>query len=225
MNNQQKSKLPPTKGSIFVSGIDTDAGKTYCTAWLATELAREYGLSVITQKFVQTGCGDMSEDIEVHRRLTGTGLLDVDLDHTTAPVIFSYPASAQLAARIDGREIEVDAIDNSTRILESRFDVVLIEGAGGLMVPLSDDFLTIDYVSSRKLPVALVTNGVLGSINHTILSLEALASRNIPLYAILYNTYFDNDPVIASDTRGFIARYVEAHWPGVPVVDVPPMFL
>lgn len=213
--------LPPAPGALFVSGIDTDAGKTYCTAWLASTLSEEQGLKVITQKFIQTGCGDMSEDIEAHRRLTGTGLLDVDLNHTTAPVIFSYPASAQLAARIDGREIDLQVIDRATAKLRERFYTVLIEGAGGLMVPITDTFLTIDYVASRRLPVALVTNGVLGSINHTILSLEALSSRGIPVYAILYNRYFDTDPIIAADTHDFIVRYAERNHPGVPVVDVP----
>lgn len=215
--------LPPAPATIFISGIDTDAGKTYCTAWLAMALASQQSRSVITQKFVQTGCKDMSEDIEAHRRLTGTGLLDVDLDHTTAPVIFSYPASAQLAARIDGREIDIKAIDNATGRLRERFDTVLIEGAGGLMVPLTDTFLTIDYISSRNLPVALVTNGILGSINHTILSLEALAARDIPLYAILYNTYYDTDPMISADTHDFIVRYAGRNWPGVPVIDIPSM--
>ncbi len=215
--------LPEAPDRLFISGIDTDAGKTYCTAWLALEIAARQGRSVITQKFIQTGCEDMSEDIEAHRRLTGTGLLDVDLDHTTAPVIFSYPASAQLAARIDGREIDLSLIDGASDRLASRFDTVIIEGAGGLMVPITDTFLTIDYISSRRLPVALVTNGVLGSINHTILSLEALMNRDIPVWAILYNTYFDTDPTIAADTRGFIERYAATHLPGVPVVNVPAM--
>ncbi|MDE5626466.1 MAG: dethiobiotin synthase, partial [Candidatus Amulumruptor sp.] len=145
------AKLPEAPEVLFISGIDTDAGKTYCTAWLSSELERQQSISVITQKFVQTGCTDMSEDIEAHRRLTGKGLLDVDLDHTTAPVIFSYPASAQLAARIDGRDIDLSLIDESTDKLKERFDTVLVEGAGGLMVPLTDTFLTIDYIASRRL--------------------------------------------------------------------------
>ena len=59
----------------------------------------------------------------------------------------------QLAASIDGREIDVDIIDECTRRLSEKFDVVLIEGAGGLMVPLTDDFYTIDYIATRHLPV------------------------------------------------------------------------
>ena len=82
--------------------------------------------------------------------------------------------------------------------------------------------MAIDYAASRNLPVALVTNSRLGSINHTVLSLEAIASRNIRLHSVIYNTHFDSvDPVIAADTRAFIARYVERHFPGTPLIDIP----
>ncbi|MDE6497797.1 MAG: dethiobiotin synthase [Muribaculaceae bacterium] len=205
---------------LFVSGIDTDAGKTFATAWLATEIAAE-GRSVITQKFIQTGCENTSEDIEAHRRLCGLPMQPCDLDGTTAPIIFSYPASAQLAARIDGREIDLTLVDRSTEKLLKSYDCVLVEGAGGLMVPVTDDVTTIDYIASRKLPVVLVTNGRLGSINHTLLSLEALSRRGIELAAVVYNHYFDSDAVIARDTRGFIGRYVARHFPDAEILDLP----
>ncbi len=197
---------------IFISGIDTDAGKTYATAWLAKHLMKK-GQRVITQKFIQTGNSGYSEDIVKHRELMGTGLLPEDEDFTTAPIIFSYPASAQLAARLDGKEINLDKVRQSSAVLASRYDSVLVEGAGGLMVPVTDDYFTIDYVKDEKLPLALVTNGVLGSINHTILSLEAIKNRDITLRYLLYNTYFDNDTTIADDTRGFISRYLAKHFP------------
>ncbi|MDE6134529.1 MAG: dethiobiotin synthase, partial [Muribaculaceae bacterium] len=135
------------------------------------------------------------------------------LDGTTAPIMFSYPASAQLAARLDGREIDLTLADQSTAKLLERYDVVLIEGAGGLMVPITDTVFTIDYISGHALPVYLVSNGILGSINHTILSLEAIKDRGIELAGIIYNRHFDSDPVIADDTRGFLQRYLERHFP------------
>lgn len=206
--------------TYFLTGIDTDAGKTYATAFLANRFMAE-GKSVVTQKFIQTGCVGQSEDILKHRELTGTGLLPEDVDGTTAPIIFSYPASAQLAARIDGREIDVSLIDRSRELLAERYDVVIIEGAGGLMVPFTDDFLTIDYISSRGLPAVLVTNGVLGSINHTLLSLEALGRRGIELPYVIYNRHFDRDAIIAEDTHGFIERYLKRHFPKTELIDLP----
>lgn len=206
---------------IFVSGIHTDAGKSYATGWLATRIMAE-GRSVITQKFIQTGNSGLSEDIAVHRRIMGCGLLPRDLDHTTAPIIFSYPCSPQLAAEIDGREIDLTVADRSTSILSDEFDTVLVEGAGGLMVPVTDDFFTIDYVASRQLPLCLVTNGSLGSINHTVLSLEAVKARGIQLHSIVYNQFFDSqDSRIAADTVGFIRRYLDRHFPGTPLLMCP----
>lgn len=210
---------------IFISGIDTDAGKSFATGLLAKQFIAE-GKSVVTQKFIQTGCEGYSEDIDLHRQIMGIERLAEDLDHTTAPIVFSYPASAQLAASIDKRTIELELIDHSTEELKKRFDIVLIEGAGGLMVPITDDFFAIDYAASRGLPIALVTNSKLGSINHTVLSLEAIARRGIRLHSVIYNSHFDSvDSIIAADTRGFIARYVEKHFPGTPIIDVPSITL
>ena len=206
---------------IFVSGIHTDAGKSYATGWLANRLTAE-GKRVITQKFIQTGNVGRSEDIEVHRRLMGCGDLPEDLEGLTAPQIFSYPCSPQLAAEIDGRPIDFEAIDRAVETLDSRYDVVLLEGAGGLMVPLTDDFWTIDYIASRGLSVSLVTNGTLGSINHTLLSLEALERRAIPLHSVIYNQHFDSkDPRIAADTVGFIRRYLARRHPSTPLLLCP----
>lgn len=208
------------KEAIFISGIDTDAGKTYATAFYAQKLINS-GISVITQKFIQTGCVGSSEDIESHRRLLGTGMLPEDESGLTAPVIFSYPASAQLAARLDGQEIDLKAIENATNELLNRYDCVLIEGAGGLMVPITDTYFAIDYVAEQKLPLVLVTNGRLGSINHTILSLEAIKAREIDLKAVIYNTFFDKDKVIAEDTKAFIGRYLKRNFQNAQYLEMP----
>ena len=205
---------------IFVSGIDTDAGKTYATAWLAKRYM-EQGFSVATMKFIQTGNNGFSEDILAHRRIMGISPLPEDRDLTTSPVIFTYPASAQLAARIDGRDIDVASIDRSVETLSGRYDIVLVEGAGGLMVPIADDFFTVDYVASRNLPIIIVTNGILGSINHTVLSLEAIRSRGISLHSVIYNTNFDKDEIIAEDTRGFIDRYLQREFPASVMMVMP----
>lgn len=203
----------------FVSGIDTDAGKTYVCGWLARKWMDE-GYKVATVKFVQTGNEGFSEDIRKHREIMGVELPE-DKDLVTSPLIYKYPASAQLAARLDGKEIDITKVDDSLRLLDGKYDIILIEGAGGLMVPLRDDFLTIDYPESREIPIILVTNGVLGSINHTILSLEAIKSRKMTLYALAYNHHFDKDKIISEDTQAFLKRYLKANFPDALWIDVP----
>lgn len=210
-----------TNNIYFVSGIDTDAGKSYCTAWLAKELANE-GHRVITQKFIQTGNVGHSEDIDLHRRIMGTGYLPEDREGLTMPEIYSYPCSPHLAARIDRRPIDFDKIERATLELASRYDRVLVEGAGGLMVPLTEDFLTIDYVAQKRYPLVFVTSGKLGSINHTLLSFEAIQRQGITLDTVLYNLYPPvKDTTIQEDTQAYIQRYLEKYFPGTHFLTVP----
>lgn len=197
---------------VLVTGIGTDVGKSYATGWLARKISEE-GKSVITQKLIQTGNNEFSEDIEVHRRLMGVSLQPRDLDHTTAPIILSYPASPHLAAKLDNVAVDWNLAKQSTKLLSREFEFLLIEGAGGLMVPLTESMLTADYIVNEKLPSVLVTGGVLGSINHTLLSLSEIKRRGIKLAAVVYNPHFDNDKIIAEDTLGYLQSYVARHFP------------
>lgn len=197
-------------GVYFVSGIDTDAGKSYATALLAKMLMDE-GRNVMTQKFIQTG-GEMI-DINIHRSVMGMELTEDDLKGITSPVLFSYPASPHLAAVIDGREIDFGAIERSTAYLRAKHDILLIEGAGGLHVPLKGLYTTIDYIAEKNFPLIFVTSGKLGSINHTLLSLEACRSRDIKVEMVIYNTFFNADEIISSDTYNYIGEYLKKYHP------------
>ncbi len=222
MNNSKKvgaQYIAPTekanysnKEAIFLSGIGTDIGKSYATAWYALHLQKQRH-RVITQKFIQTGCREESIDINLHRQLMKMPLQTVDRLHVTAPIILSYPASPHLAAILDKTEIDLNKSIEATEALLKQYDTVIIEGAGGLMVPVSEDYLTIDYVVDNHLPLVFVTHGGLGSISDTLLALEAVKNRNIPLKAVIYNPFFDKDPIIAGDAREFMRRKVEQSFP------------
>lgn len=197
---------------FFITGIGTDIGKSWATGWLANHLLTK-GKTVITQKFIQTGNIDMSEDIILHRKIMGISLQEVDLQHITCPVILSYPASPHFAAMIDNSPIDMTLIDEATKRLASLYDIVLIEGAGGIMVPISENYLTIDYVAERNLPAIVVTNGKLGSISDTLLTLEVLHNRRIPIAGVIYNPYFDNNPELAADARNYMMNFVRKNYP------------
>ncbi|MHA3893285.1 dethiobiotin synthase [Acinetobacter sp. GXMZU3951] len=210
-----------TADIYFVSGIDTGIGKTYATGYLA-KLWNAEGQRTITQKLIQTGNVDVSEDIEQHREIMGTGFLPEDDSKLTMPEIFTYPASPHLATKIDGREIDFAKIEHATQQLADKFEVVLLEGAGGLMVPLTTEMLTIDYLADKKFPVILVSSGRLGSINHTILSLEALKARGLSLYALAYNLNDESqDPIISKDTAEYLKTYLAQHFPEAHWIDIP----
>ena len=102
------------------------------------------------------------------------------------PEIFSYPASPHLASQLDNRPIDFDKIKRATEELSERYDSVLLEGAGGLMVPLTTELLTIDYIVQRKISAYLCYFGQTGGINHTLLSLEAIQkTRHCTRYRII----------------------------------------
>lgn len=199
---------------FFVSGIDTDAGKTYVTGALLKYLL-DNGIKAITFKLIQTGSDDnRSIDIDAHRRIAGMAETDLDKAGLTHPQVFTYPASPHLAAELDKREIDFVAIEDALNRVEKEYDVVLVEGAGGLMVPLTRELLTVDYAAEKGWPLILVTSGKLGSINHTLLSLEAAASRDMKIAGVIYNDYPEIDRIIEDDAKIYMKDYIAKHYPG-----------
>ena len=206
----------------FISGMDTNIGKSYSTGYLAREWNAK-GIRTITQKMIQTGNSLVSEDIKLHRHIMGCGWLPEDDERLTMPEIFTYPCSPHLASEIDKRAINFNKIKYATQQLSERFDAVLLEGAGGLMVPLTRKYLTIDYIQDNQYPLILVVSGRLGSINHILLSLEAVQKRNIQLHTLIYNLYEDRDgdPIIREDTKTFIHQYIKDFFPETKIMELP----
>jgi dethiobiotin synthetase len=206
--------------SYFITAIDTDAGKSVVTGLIARYL-HEKGVRVITQKMAQTGCTGASEDIETHHRITGIAPLPEDLSGETCPYIFPFPASPQLSAQLVGERIDLDRIHLATKKLEAQYDCVLTEGVGGIRVPLVDDRTVLEYMEEFPQPVILVTNGKLGSVNHTLLTLEVLKVHGIAVVAMVYNGFIETDPVITADSRTTLERYLRRLYPSAVALSVP----
>ncbi|MDR1756505.1 MAG: dethiobiotin synthase [Culturomica sp.] len=204
----------------FISGIDTDAGKSIVTGVLARSLHRK-GVRVITQKFIQTGCRGISEDIVTHRKIMGIPLQEADENGTTCPYVMSYPASPHLAAEIDGVEIRPEVIRQATELLEKQYDVVLLEGAGGLYVPVTRNYLTVDYIRDNNYPLILVASSKLGSINHTLMSLELCRLHKIRLTHLVYNDFPGDSEEIRRDTLRVIGDYLKQHFPDCQLMELP----
>ena len=177
--------------TVFVTGIDTDIGKTWVTGQLLGVLRQQ--VAAISMKLVQTGqeplpgLAGVSQDLREHRRLAGMPLLPEDLQGLTCPWIFREPASPHWAAQKEGETLQEAALASAVSKLEQRFSWVLCEGAGGVLVPLAPGLTTLDFVGRRGWPVILVTTPRLGSINHTWLTIEAVLSRGLTLAAVVVN--------------------------------------
>ena len=207
-------------GVVFVSGIDTGVGKTVVAGLIGLYLRRR-GRRAITQKLVETGGHGISKDIRSHRRLMGMDLLPEDREGLTCPYLFPFPASPHLAAAREGVTIDPVVIDRATATLVDRFDDVVIEGIGGLAVPLNEEVTTLDYLSGKAYPLIVVSSSRLGSINHTLLTLRAARERGLDLRGIAYNLEPSIDPAIVDDSRRLFRRFLEREGFPAVVIDVP----
>jgi dethiobiotin synthetase len=206
--------------AVFITGIDTDCGKTIATGLMAQYIAKK-GVSVITQKFVQTGCIDTSDDILMHRKLMNIPLTDDDHYGITCSYLFEVPASPHLAAQQKGQTIDPKRFKAATLELQKKYKTVLMEGAGGLMVPLNDHTIMLDYIVEQQYPVILVTYAKLGSINHTLLNLEVLKSKGLNLLGLVYNQFPNNSPLICLDTEYVLSQQLKSYFPNAYFWTIP----
>ena len=202
-----------------ISGIDTGIGKTIVTGLLAKSCLNN-GIRAITQKIVQTGCTGLSEDIIRHRQIMGIDLQPADLAGLTCPYVFPIPCSPHLAAKLENRNIDCDVIRKATASLLQQFELVFLEGAGGLFVPLNQHETLIDYFAAEGYPLILVSSSRLGSINHTLSALALARSRNIDVIAIIYNRFEDTDPRIEEDSKQVFSEYMKKNGFNGPVIDL-----
>lgn len=160
--------------SMFIAGTDTDVGKTFVSAVLAAGLQARYW------KPVQ--CGVLPEtDTEWIGRMANLSKEDI------IPEAFrlANPLSPHLAARM--QDVSITVNDIMARCPDDNGKGLIVEGAGGLLVPLNDDELYIDLIEKLALPVVLVSRTALGTINHTLLSILALRQRGIELFGVIMN--------------------------------------
>ena len=156
---------------FFITGIGTNVGKTVVAAILTEALEADYW------KPIQAGDLDNSDSIEIKRLISNKKTKIYPETYR-----LSNPLSPHAAAKYDSVEIDINKI--TIPITDNH---LIIEGAGGLMVPLNEEKLMIDLIQQLKVEVILVSKHYLGSINHTLLSIEILKSRNIPIRGIIFN--------------------------------------
>jgi dethiobiotin synthase len=165
--------------SLFVAGTDTGVGKTLVSALLVARYARE--LELVYWKPVASGAATERDRTRVAELVPGAGT-------AAEAYLFADPVSPHLAARREGESIELERIGTRWRELSSVFPGAgfVVEGAGGLLVPLDDaGALLTDLIGVLRLPVLLVARSTLGTINHTLLSLEALARRDLAVAGVV----------------------------------------
>ena len=173
----------------FVTGTGTDVGKTVVTALLLRALRRD-GLDAVSMKPVQTGAapspdGLRAQDLDVHR--AAAGLPEATQAELALLSPYRYPeaCSPHLAGRIAGAYPEIARIRAAAETLRAQHTAVLVEGAGGIMVPLDESHTMLDLMRALGYPVLLVAHAGLGTINHTLLSLDALRTAGLEVLGVV----------------------------------------
>lgn len=180
---------------LFITGTDTGVGKTYVACEVVREL-REAGHRVGVLKPACSGAlldadGQPHwDDLDRLRSVLGR---DVPGDRI-CPQRFLAPLAPPVAAQQEGRSVEVDAIQRSFDAWQSECDILIVEGAGGVLCPLTDQLNMADLADRFDLPLLIVARLGLGTINHTLLTVEAARQRRLPVAGIIFN-----EPLASAD--------------------------
>jgi len=179
--------MPSGKG-IFVTGTDTGVGKSIVAATLATLLHRR-GVRVGVMKPVTSGCrvenGELvSDDARLLAESIGEPVTDL-----IAPYRLTLPIAPSAAAERDGTVISFERVREAFRLLASDHDFVIVEGAGGVMVPLQGGLLVIDLVKALEIPLLVVARPNLGTVNHTLLTCFASRQMGIDTRGVVINRF------------------------------------
>ncbi|MBU0629642.1 MAG: dethiobiotin synthase [Candidatus Margulisbacteria bacterium] len=166
---------------IFITGTDTGVGKTYVTQYLAEEFRKE-GLDVGIMKPIS--CGPDNDAVLLKKKLKLK-----DPIHLINPIHLKPPLSPLAASRLEKKKINLKPIFAAYRELAKRRQMVLVEGVGGVAVPISTNYCVIDLIKELKLPVIIVARAGLGTINHTLLTVGALKDQEIEIMGIIINGF------------------------------------
>ncbi|MAG91735.1 dethiobiotin synthase [Candidatus Woesearchaeota archaeon] len=186
--------------TLFITGTDTGIGKTVITGCIAAALLRN-GKKVAVYKPIQ--CGNLlkgnvsSPDLKLVKDLSGIDDKNLFNDYG-----FKLAASPHLASEQENKKVDINLIKNCLELLQKEYDFVLIEGAGGLMVPITREYTVLDLIHELAVPVLVVARASLGTINHSSMTLKLIKSRNIDVNGIIIN-YFKGG-LIEEDNKRII---------------------
>ena len=187
---------------FFVIGTDTEVGKTLVSGAFILKL-RETGINTVGFKPVVAGTyrspdgRELNEDLETLRLASGLGSDDIPL----CPYLLSAPAAPHLVAQVQGIALNIAVITKAFHKISASFDSVVVEGAGGFLVPLNKKEDLGGVAKAINLPIILVVGMRLGCINHALLTYEALKMRNLQLAGWIANALSDEMPLLQDNTQ------------------------
>ena len=199
---------------VFITGTDTDIGKTIVTGGLLRAL-RKRGVNSCSMKPVQTGAvarpgGFDAIDLTFHHKAAGMDVTREEYE-LMAPYCYEPECSPHLAGRMAGEYPSFEKIASCYRTLAQRYGLVLVEGAGGVYAPIDESQTMLDLMVRLELPVLLVARRGLGTINHSLLSVEAIRGRGLQLLGVVFNESEDVErDYIREDNVAAVEKFGDA---------------
>ncbi|HEV2789991.1 MAG TPA: dethiobiotin synthase [Solirubrobacterales bacterium] len=201
---------------VFVTGTGTEVGKTVVAAAIARTLAGE-GHDVAVFKPAVTG---LDEGVETDHALLRRASGSVQSDEEIAPYRYGPPASPHLAAAMAGEEIDPERLRQAARAAAERADAIVCEGVGGLMVPLAPAYLVRDLAADLGHPLVVVASPGLGTINHTLLTVEAARAAGLEVAAVVLTPWPEEPSEIERSNRETIASLANVEVHLLPWIDL-----
>ena len=195
---------------IFITGTSTEIGKTVIAGGLAAAI-KQTGINVGVMKPISTG------DTADASFLKHAAQVDDPLPLIN-PIYLRQPLAPSVAARIEDREIDLSNVETAFAALQQKYDVVIVEGVGGIAVPIRDDFLVAHLISQLELPVLIVATAGLGTLNHTLLTVTFAQQFNIHIAGIVLNGLRPETAGLAEATNPVEIEKLT----GIPVIGVVP---
>lgn len=203
IRHKQNWNFQKAKG-LFVTGTDTGVGKTLITGGIARLLAQQ-GLKVGVFKPIATGCrSEMGEWVSDDAKFLAMCAGINEPQTVVAPICYSTPAAPIVAARAEKRPMDYEQIAAMYHYLCGKYDVVLVEGIGGAMVPLDEETTILDLAAAMGLPTVVVARSRLGTINHTLLTLRAVRDAGLSLAGVVVSGYNAATADLAEETAGAV---------------------
>lgn len=201
--------------SFFITGTDTDVGKTFFTSSIL-KILNDKGFSARGVKPVESGETGIKTDVDIYREKSGKDLAP------DALYSFKTPCSPHLAARLNGQRIDLGSVLDFCMKENKKGDILFFEGAGGLMTPINDEETYLDLIKSLDLPVVVVCDNRLGMINHTILTIENLRLNGVvPVLIVVNNrteeSFKEIDSIIKKENYEFLSKKFK----DIKVIEIP----